>query len=1071
MTRRAPEPEHYAPAGFAGRGELRVGSTEHDVSVTLLGAFRVETAGGVVDEAVWPSRRSLELVQLLALADRRQLQRDQVLEALWPHLDPQAGAANLRKAAHHARQALGDAGAVVLRGGAVALFPDRTVTTDLDRFERLAARALATGAPEAIEEALAVGSGELLPGSSYEEWVQAPRQRTQSLQLQLAIAAGDWERVVDLEPTHEPAHQALMEAAIDSGARSSALRWYDRLQSVLAAELGVAPDARSEELRSRCLEGVEAALSDLVGRGEELLAATTALRRHGTGPGAVVVRGGAGIGKTALCREVARAAQDQGRVVWGAPAGGGGDRVYGWVVDIVETVLAESGPEVLEQLPGNGRAVLAALTDAAAPAPALEGALTRHQVVGALHGLLRATAGGRSVVVVCDDSHLADDATIDVVGHLAATVRDVVVVLAHRDEPVPETLRALASRLERAGRIDTVELGPLGSEAAAALARTRLPSSVDDAVVAQVVQRGEGNPFVVTELARSAASVGADGHAPALAEALIARMVDLDDETTGALERIAVAGIELDTRSALALAADDDATGLAVLDRALAAGVLVVSANRYRFRHDLVREALATRLPPHRRLALHRDAAERLAGAGAPAATVGMLWLAGERPADAVPWLLAAASRAMELGGFADARRYVAPVLAHDPEHAQALRVDAEALDMMGDPASLAAYDRAIAVADPGSAGDLVAMRALAQIKLGDPAGALVTVRDANPTSVMGRLSEALTYAGAAALGFADPAVGTAKAAESRRLALETGDTAAIVIASWAQAGAAHARGELHESVLEDLRETSQVPHLAVRVFDGHLCMTQRFLYGARPYDEVIAFADAIADEGARLGAARGHAFGVTLRGEAELLSGRLDEAEADLVEGGRLHRVIGGTTGEALSLQRLAEVAMHRGRRARAHALVTEALDLARATDIGFHLLDRIYGTRIALAEEPDEGRAMVEEAEHAVQGQLETCPGCRVTFAVPAAIASATAGDLDRALAYQESAEWLAHVVMRLPAWDAAYEEVCGHVAAATGDRRAATEHFATAAEGFATAGQPIDERRCASLAGATI
>ena len=68
--------------------------------------------------------------------------------------------------------------------------------------------------------------------------------------------------------------------------------------------------------------------------------------------------------------------------------------------------------------------------------------------------------------------------------------------------------------------------------------------------------------------------------------------------------------------------------------------------------------------------------------------------------------------------------------------------------------------------------------------------------RDVQPALdayLAGRLSEALTYAGAAALGFADPAFGTAKAAESRRLALQTGDTASIVIASWAQAAAGDA--------------------------------------------------------------------------------------------------------------------------------------------------------------------------------------------------------------------------------------------------------------------------------------
>jgi hypothetical protein len=300
-----------------------------------------------------------------------------------------------------------------------------------------------------------------------------------------------------------------------------------------------------------------------------------------------------------------------------------------------------------------------------------------------------------------------------------------------------------------------------------------------------------------------------------------------------------------------------------------------------------------------------------------------------------------------------------------------------------------------------------------------------------------------------------------------RRLALQSGDEGALVIASWAQAAAAHARGDLHGSVWADLQETSSLPQLAVRVFDGHLCITQRFLYGSRPYAQVISFADALAAEAQRLGAARGHAFAVTLRGEARLLNGQLDAAEQDLLLGGRLHRAIGGATGEALSLQRRSELAMHRGQPDLARGLLAEALDVARQSEVGFHLLDRIYGTRIALAQDPGDAVGVLEEAEAAVRGPLETCPGCRITFAIPATIAAARAHELTLAGTHERASDYLANVVMKLPAWYAALHEARAHIALASGAQAAAREGFTAAAEGFHACGQPLDERRCRALA----
>ena len=244
--------------------------------------------------------------------------------------------------------------------------------------------------------------------------------------------------------------------------------------------------------------------------------------------------------------------------------------------------------------------------------------------------------------------------------------------------------------------------------------------------------------------------------------------------------------------------------------------------------------------------------------------------------------------------------------------------------------------------------------------------------------------------------------------------------------------------------------------------------MTQRLLYGARPYSDVIAFADSLAAEAERLGAARGRAFAVTIRGEAKLLAGQLDAAD-DSVERdlGPELRARARPARPRFAVQVCP--AARSGSNRRRSTLLDEALAVGRESDVGFHLFDRIYGTRIMAAADPDSALAAVEEAEAAVRGPVETCPGCRITLAVPAAIAAARAGDLERADRWEQASDIYGHGRMRLPAWDAALTEVNGHRAQAGGDPLTAIDHFRVAAAGFKAAGQPLDEARCAALAAA--
>jgi DNA-binding SARP family transcriptional activator len=215
------------------------------VSVRSLGRFQVSVGGGEVPADAWRQRRAAELVKILSLAPGQRLHREQIIDALWPDFAPEAGAANLHKAAHYARRALGSQEAIVLRGEQVALWPDATVEVDALRFEADAAQALRSGDPDACAAVAETYGGELLPEDRYAAWVEVASDRLRALYLQLLRRAGLWERVVEEESADEVAHCALMRAYADAGNRPAALEQFWSLRDALARiELEPTPETR-----------------------------------------------------------------------------------------------------------------------------------------------------------------------------------------------------------------------------------------------------------------------------------------------------------------------------------------------------------------------------------------------------------------------------------------------------------------------------------------------------------------------------------------------------------------------------------------------------------------------------------------------------------------------------------------------------------------------------------------------------------------------------------------------------------------------------------------------------------
>lgn len=218
--------------------------------VSLLGGFAVRIDGRRIPDDAWRRTRPAYVVKVLALAEGHRLLREQVMDLVWPDLDPTAAAANLRKALHFARQALGSAESIADRGGQLELLADG-LSVDVERFERAAHGALTSGRDH--QAALALYTGDLLPEDRYALWAEDARDRLRVLHLDLLRAAGLWQRVLAIDAADETAHRGLMRQALDAGDRSAVVRQFGLLRSRLRADLGVGPDRASITLYEQAL--------------------------------------------------------------------------------------------------------------------------------------------------------------------------------------------------------------------------------------------------------------------------------------------------------------------------------------------------------------------------------------------------------------------------------------------------------------------------------------------------------------------------------------------------------------------------------------------------------------------------------------------------------------------------------------------------------------------------------------------------------------------------------------------------------------------------------------------------
>jgi DNA-binding CsgD family transcriptional regulator/tetratricopeptide (TPR) repeat protein len=290
----------------------------------------------------------------------------------------------------------------------------------------------------------------------------------------------------------------------------------------------------------------------------------------------VLVGGEAGVGKTALLRGFCGAQGTRVRVLWGRCEPLRTPRPLGPFVDVGEAV----GGELRELVTGTARP---------------------YEVASALLDALRA---GKPTVLILEDVHWADEATLDVLMAMAARVASVpaLVLVSYRSDDVggsPQLRFALGELVRGPGRLS---VGPLSEAAVIELAE---PHGIDGR---ELYRHTGGNPFFVTEVL----AAGGERLPETVRDAVFARAARLSRPARALLDAIAVVPgqVELWLLEALAGELDDR------LEECLAAGVLGAGRSDVAFRHELARLAIEEAIAPNRRLALHRVAIQALAAHG-----------------------------------------------------------------------------------------------------------------------------------------------------------------------------------------------------------------------------------------------------------------------------------------------------------------------------------------------------------------------------------------------------------------------------------------------------------------------
>jgi DNA-binding CsgD family transcriptional regulator len=432
----------------------------------------------------------------------------------------------------------------------------------------------------------------------------------------------------------------------------------------------------------------------LLGRAEELARLQALIREIDQRGTALLVKGEAGIGKSALLAELAALAGSRSiTVVTAAGVESEAELSYAGLHALLKPALNR-----LEQLPDPQRqAISAAFGLVSAPAP------DRFLIALAALELLTDLAAESSVLAILEDANWLDAASADVLAFVARRIdlEPIVLLFAVRD--------GLESRLDQLG-LDELHVGPLAEESAHALLDAVAPDLAAD-VQARVLEESAGNPLALVELPKAVRGTDHDGRllpgplpmTERLERAFSARAHDLPPETQTLLLVAALAGSGNVAEILAAGRLLDSQLAEEHLDPAASVGLVELRGTNLQFRHPLVRSAISQSATNERRRAANAALAKAL-----------------RSDPDRCVWHWAAATSGPD-------RALVA-----------ALEATAERASQRGAASTaMAAFERAAQLASSEPArGNLLIRAAGMAITLGRPTVAVRLLREAEPLSL-----------------------------------------------------------------------------------------------------------------------------------------------------------------------------------------------------------------------------------------------------------------------------------------------------------------------------------------------